>query len=124
MTDDSVLLHGGAVAFAYYFSLLVHFFLFLCSSPEKCSNTSKIEHTVMPFNQTPVGAETSIYIDKIITIQEVTTVGVERVTADNEVLSGCKMMLSLWLLYAVEGLEMICCYPAICHSFMAMVQFL
>ncbi|KAL0332373.1 UNVERIFIED_CONTAM: protein CROWDED NUCLEI 4 [Sesamum calycinum] len=53
-------------------------------SPDKCSNTSKIEHTVMPFNHTPVGAETNIYIDKIITIQEVTTVGVERVTGDNE----------------------------------------
>ncbi|KAK4416370.1 hypothetical protein Salat_2462500 [Sesamum alatum] len=53
-------------------------------SPENCSNTSKIEHTVMPFNHTPVGAETSIYIDKIITIQEVTTVGLERVAGDNE----------------------------------------
>ncbi|KAL0377945.1 UNVERIFIED_CONTAM: protein CROWDED NUCLEI 4 [Sesamum radiatum] len=53
-------------------------------SPDKSSNTSKIEHTVMPINHTPVGAETSIYIDKIITIQEVTTVGVERITGGNE----------------------------------------
>ncbi|KAI3451885.1 hypothetical protein Pfo_008550 [Paulownia fortunei] len=53
-------------------------------SRQKYSNPSMIEHTVTPFNQAAVGAETTVYIDKIITIQEVTTVDVERVTGDSE----------------------------------------
>ncbi|KAL0450127.1 UNVERIFIED_CONTAM: hypothetical protein Slati_1569100 [Sesamum latifolium] len=72
-------------------------------SPDKSSNTSKIEHTVKPFNHTPVGAETSIYIDKIITIQEVTTVGVERVTGDSEVLSGLILLIP-FLFFHLIGL--------------------
>lgn len=44
----------------------------------------------MSFNQTPVIAEeTTVYIDKIIKIQELTTAGVERVAGSNKVVSSC-----------------------------------
>lgn len=58
----------------------------LCSSV-LYSDTSKIEQAVTQLNQTPVGAESTVYIDKIITVQEVTTVDTERITVESEVVS-------------------------------------
>ncbi|XP_073041157.1 uncharacterized protein [Primulina eburnea] len=52
-----------------------------------CENLSapEIDNVVVPFDQTLVGVEkTSVCIDKIITIQEVTTVAVERTIGDSK----------------------------------------
>ncbi|KAL8472840.1 hypothetical protein ACS0TY_029892 [Phlomoides rotata] len=55
------------------------------ASPCSAQNSSKISKI-----QNPIGAETTVYIDKIITVEEVTSFDVERVvTRDNEVFSYC-----------------------------------
>lgn len=51
-------------------------------------NTSGEDHAVMSFNQTPIHAkETTVYVDKIITIQEVTSADGGRVMGDSQVTS-------------------------------------
>lgn len=52
-------------------------------SPEN-SNISDTEHVIKPANQAPLDAETTVYIDKIIRIQGVTTVDVEKEAGDSE----------------------------------------
>ncbi|KAL6498172.1 hypothetical protein OROGR_028569 [Orobanche gracilis] len=53
-------------------------------TPQNYPCTSNIEQAATPFVQAPAGAETTVYIDKIITVHEVTTVDVERVIEDNK----------------------------------------
>ncbi|KAL6573080.1 hypothetical protein OROHE_002556 [Orobanche hederae] len=53
-------------------------------TPQNYPSTSNIEQAVTPFVQAPAGAETTVYIDKIITVHEVTTVDVERGIEDNK----------------------------------------
>lgn len=69
------------VILLYTFFLKLIYFLFCSSSHKNTSNDA-----VMTSNDTSVGAETTVYIDKIITVQEVTTVDFERVTGEIEVL--------------------------------------
>lgn len=49
-----------------------------------------IDHIVEPFGQTPAGAETTVYIDKSVTIEEVTKFDIERITGNSEVVSSFK----------------------------------
>lgn len=48
--------------------------------------TVEDEHATMSFSQTPGGAEeTTVYIDKIITVQKVSTVDGAQVTGNSQV---------------------------------------
>lgn len=83
-------------------------FPLFCSSPQKYSKTSKVDHVVKPFDQTPVSTETTVYIDKIVTIEEVTKFDIERITGNSEVV--CRHNMAYYfVLMQIEALKIICC---------------
>ena len=60
---------------------------FTYSALSKEANAAEAVNAAKPINQTPVGAEeTTVYIDKIITIREVTSVDVGRASGDSQVI--------------------------------------
>lgn len=50
------------------------------------ANAPEVENASKPINQTPIGPETTVYIDKIITTRKVASVDVGRVTANGQVI--------------------------------------
>lgn len=54
------------------------------SSSQKYSNTSKTDFVQLS-DQAQVGIETTVYIDKVVTVEEVTTYGIGQVAGNSEV---------------------------------------
>lgn len=61
--------------------------LFTCSPLAKEADAAEALNAAKPINGTPVGAEeTTVYIDKIIAIREVTSLDIGRVSGDSQVI--------------------------------------